>query len=699
MQKRVVNASPFDGGTDDEEERARTPRSRGVDNTNSDDNAFSTLARSTPLPPSPPPSTTTTASTSTLTASTTSTSTSESDSQFLSPPQQRLKQKQCQPPSQTRTLSDIMRTLVDRDPGVLEHYQSQWAYPPSDWVRGEVVDYAKDDEDYDGEDSDTESDDDDEPEVVRILFLIFHNFGDLNECMHHYFFPPQPQREFSELERPLPPPPPSPIQAKLHSFREQLGVHPADAYADMDEAELGPCPSILPPNHPDELQKLPKHQVEAEQQPTPTLTSTTTMAPPRLYSPREVLEALALPPPFTPLSSCKESKRKGKKSASLAPIDTHAANHRNHSSCPNSGRLSNSGGSPGVRGSGRRLRLSASATSLFRKLLPISKVRSRCGSAASTKSAKGVAVGVGLSLKSSPLFSSLSSSGSGFGSAETSTERNKAHFARPMHQSVIAATSRSPSYSPFPSTRELKVEEPEHGEQDVFYDLRTPPMTATSSSSSSFMMSASTPSSTPIAYSPPFPRTPRHRSILDGMHIVARNPGYGFCPSSMASFVGERKSSVPNLPFPSEASSTTSTASTATVARSMPFPAPLTPRRHPRRRPCSGRIELDMDQSDEDDVRDPFRYDSMLFASAAPSRSPTGSSTVAVTGQSALISSRSPLSKREDENADEEEANDGDEDEEEDERRAWQILQAMRAAEFTYCAAAIGASASSNADD
>ena len=80
-----------------------------------------------------------------------------------------------------------MRTIVDRDPGVLEHYQSQWAYPPSDWVRGDVVDYAKDDEDYDGEDSDTESDDDDEPEVVRILFLIFHNFGHLNECMHHFF--------------------------------------------------------------------------------------------------------------------------------------------------------------------------------------------------------------------------------------------------------------------------------------------------------------------------------------------------------------------------------------------------------------------------------------------------------------------------------------------------------------------------------
>ena len=206
----------------------------------------------------------------------------------------------------------------------------------------------------------------------------------------------------------------------------------------MDEAELGPCPSILPPNHPDELRKLPKRQVEAEQQPTPTLTSTTTMAPPRLYSPREVLEALALPPPFTPLSSCKESKRKGKKSASLAPIDTHAANHANHSSCPNSGRLSNGSGSPGVRGSGRRLRLSASATSLFRKLLPISKVRSRCGSAASTKSVKGVAAGVGLSLKSSPLFSSLSSSGSGFGSAETSTESD---VRRPFRYNRISESS------------------------------------------------------------------------------------------------------------------------------------------------------------------------------------------------------------------------------------------------------------------
>jgi len=67
-----------------------------------------------------------------------------------------------------------MRTLVDRDPGVLEHYQSQWAYPPSDWVRGDVVDYAKDDEyDYDGEDSDTESDDDDEEQVVRIFISNF----------------------------------------------------------------------------------------------------------------------------------------------------------------------------------------------------------------------------------------------------------------------------------------------------------------------------------------------------------------------------------------------------------------------------------------------------------------------------------------------------------------------------------------------
>jgi hypothetical protein len=75
-----------------------------------------------------------------------------------------------------------MRTLVDREPGVLEHYQTQWAYPPSDWVRGDVVDYAKDDEeydyDYDGGDSDEESesgdDDEDDGDVyypVRNVFF------------------------------------------------------------------------------------------------------------------------------------------------------------------------------------------------------------------------------------------------------------------------------------------------------------------------------------------------------------------------------------------------------------------------------------------------------------------------------------------------------------------------------------------------
>lgn len=73
-----------------------------------------------------------------------------------------------------------MRTLVDREPGVLEHYQTQWAYPPSDWVRGNVVDYAKDDEEYgyeyDGEDSESESDDDEEEEDGDVYYLVRRSF-------------------------------------------------------------------------------------------------------------------------------------------------------------------------------------------------------------------------------------------------------------------------------------------------------------------------------------------------------------------------------------------------------------------------------------------------------------------------------------------------------------------------------------------
>lgn len=116
----------------------------------------------------------------------------------------------------------------------------------------------------------------------------------------------------------------------------------------------------------------------------------------------------------------------------------------------------------------------------------------------------------------------------------------------------------------------------------------------------------------------------------------------------------------------------------------MPFSIPLSGRRHPRLRPQSKRIETEaMDQSDEEDVRDPFRYDSMLFATGGVPCS-HASSSVATSRVTMPTSPRSPLLKPEEENGCEEEDED-----EEDARRAWEILQSMRAAEFTYCAATI----------
>ncbi len=103
-----------------------------------------------------------------------------------------------------------MRSRVDHKPGVLEHYQTtQWAYPPSDWVHGEVIDYVREDEDtckydYDSEDSDDGLGDDDESNVYHIvcdfLFLLFHDSDTLMNVPLPDFFSPSVNFQRSNVQ-------------------------------------------------------------------------------------------------------------------------------------------------------------------------------------------------------------------------------------------------------------------------------------------------------------------------------------------------------------------------------------------------------------------------------------------------------------------------------------------------------------------